>query len=60
MSVVHIGWSTVERRVLEFANTASSQLTFSEFNSRAERLMEERVSPVPSHVHTLNSHVRPL
>ncbi|KAG1655086.1 hypothetical protein FOA52_004226 [Chlamydomonas sp. UWO 241] len=41
IGVVHIGWSTIEKRVKEFANTSSSLLTHAEFTNMSGKLAQE-------------------
>ena len=41
--MVHIGWSTVEKRIREFAGTANGELTWKEFEDLAKNLEPEHV-----------------
>ena len=41
--MVHIGWSTVEKRVLEFAATASSGMSVQDFEKHARTFEEQQV-----------------
>ncbi len=45
IGVVHVGWTTVERRVVEFANSRAGDLTVADFEQSVaeQRLEEERV-----------------
>jgi hypothetical protein len=41
--VVHVGWSTVEKRVVEFAQSEAGSLTVEGLNKHAELLEQEKV-----------------
>eukprot|EP00983_Pelagomonas_calceolata_P001729 57403-Pelagomonas_calceolata.AAC.3 len=41
--VVHVGWNTVEKRVMEFANSNMGEMTVAGFEAFAQGLEEEKV-----------------
>jgi transcription factor IIIB subunit 2 len=43
MAVVHVGWQTVEKRVMEFAHSHAGELTLREFEQLAGQMGQERV-----------------
>lgn len=43
ISVVHVGWSTVEKRVMEFAQSDVGDLTVAEFEKKAKEIEDEKV-----------------
>jgi hypothetical protein len=49
MGVVHVGWSTLDKRVREFSSTAASALTPKEFEAVAEAA-EEQTAQLLAHV----------
>uniref|UniRef100_A0A7S3QLZ1 Cyclin-like domain-containing protein n=2 Tax=Dunaliella tertiolecta TaxID=3047 RepID=A0A7S3QLZ1_DUNTE len=44
ISVVHVGWNTVEKRVMEFANSNMGEMTVAGFEAFAQGLEEEKAA----------------
>ncbi|KAF5837884.1 cyclin-like protein [Dunaliella salina] len=44
ISVVHVGWQTVEKRVMEFANSNMGEMTVAGFEAFAQGLEEEKAA----------------
>jgi hypothetical protein len=57
MGVVHVGWSTLDKRVREFSSTAASALTPKEFEAVAEAA-EEQTAQLLAHVVSVGARTR--